>query len=94
MPKTAFRLGRRTERPGYPLAVQALKSHTRQLLALSDDVAIAVSELSCRKPGCPDVETVVAVLREAQEPLVARIHSPIPEVTLEQLKLAFELPKS
>lgn len=35
----------------------------RTLLRLPDDVAVTVQQLSCREPGCPPVETVIAVLR-------------------------------
>jgi hypothetical protein len=90
MAKAAFPLGRGVQRTGYPLAVRQLKFHTRELLGLSDDVTISVTELTCREPGCPDIETVVAILSEAQKPIIVRIHSAIPDVTLDQLREAFE----
>ena len=34
----------------------------RTTLALPDDVAVTVQQLTCREPGCPPVETVIAVL--------------------------------
>lgn len=89
--KTAFALGRRIERTGYPEAVQQLKLQTQKLLGLSDGVTISVSELSCREPGCADVETVVAILREGEKPTIARVHKPIPDVTFQELQAAFEL---
>ncbi|QPF90636.1 hypothetical protein [Bradyrhizobium commune] len=89
--KTAFALGRRIRRTGYPEAVQQLKLQAQKLLGLPDDVTISVSELSCREPGCPDVETVVAILREGEKPTIARVHKPIPDVTSQELKAAFEL---
>jgi hypothetical protein len=33
-----------------------------RLWALSDDTTVMVTELECREPGCPPIETVVAVL--------------------------------
>jgi hypothetical protein len=89
--KAAFALGRRARRAGYPEAVQQLKLQTQKLLGLSDDVTISVTELSCREPGCPDVETVVAILREGEKPSIARVHKSIPDVTGDELKTAFEL---
>jgi len=53
-------------------------------------VTVSVTELSCREPGCPDVETVVAILSEREKPCVARFHKSIPDVTAEELKTAFE----
>lgn len=34
----------------------------RTLLRLPEDVAVTVQQLSCREPGCPPIETVIAVL--------------------------------
>ena len=90
MSKTAFALGRRAPRTGYPEAVQRVKQQTQKLLDLSEDVTVSVTELSCREPGCPDVETVVAILSEREKPCVARFHKSIPDVTAEELKTAFE----
>jgi hypothetical protein len=84
-------MGRRVQRIGYPQAVQELKLQTQKLLGLSDDVTISVSELTCREPGCPDVETVVAILRDGEKPIIARIHKSIPDVTLDELKEALDL---
>jgi hypothetical protein len=91
MPKIALPMGRRVQRTGYPQAVQELKLQTQKLLGLSDDVTISVSELTCRESGCPDVETVVAILRDGEKPKIARIHKSIPDVTLDELKEALDL---
>jgi hypothetical protein len=90
MPKIASPLGRRTQRTGYPQAIQALKLQTQALFGLSDEVTISVSELTCRDPGCPDVETVVAILRNGEKPVIARIHKSILDVTPDELMAAFE----
>jgi hypothetical protein len=84
-------MGRRTRGAGYPEAVQQLKLQTQKLLGLSDGVTISLTELTCREPGCPDVETVIGILREGEKPAIARIHKPIPEVTLDELRAALEL---
>ncbi|WP_019063689.1 hypothetical protein [Streptomyces prunicolor] len=34
----------------------------RRLLGLDEDTAVMVRQLACTEPGCPPVETVVAVL--------------------------------
>lgn len=84
-------MGRQVQRSGYPQAVQELKLQTRKLLGLSDDVTVSVSELTCREPGCPDVETLVAILGDGEKPMIARIHKSIPDVTLDELKAALDL---
>ncbi|MGY3487972.1 hypothetical protein ACVW1C_005855 [Bradyrhizobium sp. USDA 4011] len=91
MPKIALPMGRRVQRIGYPQAVQELKLQTQKLLGLSDDVTVSVSELTCREPGCPDVETLVAILRDGEKPMIARIHKSIPDITLDELKTALDL---
>lgn len=91
MSKVAFALGRRARRAGYPEAVQQLKLQTLKVLGLSEDVTISVTELSCREPGCPEVETVIAILREGEKPSIARVHKAIPDVTADELKAAFDL---
>jgi hypothetical protein len=90
LPKIALPMRRWVQKAGYPQAVQQLKQETRKLLGLSNDVAISVTELSCSEPGCPDVETVVAILREREKPILARIHKSIPDITPDELEAAFK----
>ncbi len=58
----------RRPKAGYPDAVARLQTATRALFGLSDDVVVLVTEINCREAGCPDVETVVAVLRAGEKP--------------------------
>lgn len=44
-----------------PTHTTAIKRWTRELLALDDDTPITVTELACRDPGCPLLESVVTV---------------------------------
>ncbi len=41
-----------------------LKTWTRGILGLAENDVVTVNEFSCRDPGCPAVETVVAVFAE------------------------------
>jgi len=62
-----------------------VKSWVRELFGLPEDTTVAVSELRCSDPDCPDVETVIAVLGE---PGVARRHKifkPIGEILREDV---------
>jgi hypothetical protein len=42
-------------------AANQMKAWVRDALALSED-SVAVSEVNCRDPGCPDVETAILVM--------------------------------
>lgn len=47
-------------------------------------------ELRCLEEGCPPVETVVSLLREAGvEPLVFKVFKPVREVTRHEVEVAF-----
>jgi hypothetical protein len=58
-------LARRSQ-PDYEKATEQAKARTRALLQLPEDVVISVNQLACREHGCPDVETVVAIMRAGQ----------------------------
>ncbi len=53
----------------------------------ADDAAVLVTELRCTEPGCPPLETVIAVLgtRSRRE---VRIYAPLAEVTREAVVAA------
>ena len=71
-------------RPGYTAAIERIRE-ARTFLNLPDGVTVSVSELPCRDPGCPDVETVVAILAAGSKPRIARFHKPIPEIEQDEL---------
>ena len=45
-----------------PVHVRALKVVVREALQLDLDATVVVQQLACAEPGCPPVETVIAVL--------------------------------
>lgn len=47
-----------------PAHALAIKQWTREILRLDDAAVITVSELACADPGCPLLETVIAVFEE------------------------------
>jgi hypothetical protein len=79
----------RSRPPGYAQAIERLKTATRRLLSLSDDAVVSVTELACPDPGCPDIETVVAILIAGERPRTARFQKRIPEVDPSDLAAAF-----
>lgn len=47
-----------------PVALERIKSWMRDVLGLPDAAVVMVTELRCAEDGCPDVETVIAVMGE------------------------------
>ncbi len=71
-------------------AVRALKDAARALFEATDEDAVVVNELRCTEPGCPPVETVVALLRRGSPPRQVKVHKAIVDVSVEDLRAAFE----
>jgi hypothetical protein len=51
----------------------------------TDDVTVLVTELACTEPGCPPVETVIALLSDGGNTQY-KVHKPVAEVTLDDLR--------
>jgi hypothetical protein len=67
--------------------VACLKQIVRELLGLDDDTCtVSVNEVRCAEPGCPDVETVIAIFRPATGPQRLRILKPVSAVKREDLE--------
>lgn len=64
----------------------ALKSVVRQVLGLDDRHTVVVQQLACAEPGCPPVETVVAVLAAGEEPRRWTLHKPLSTVTADDIR--------
>lgn len=71
-------------------AIRALKAMARTLFEAGEDDAVVVNELQCTEPGCPPVETIVALLRAGTEPRQVKVHKPAVEVTEEDLRDAIQ----
>ena len=72
-------------KPATDTGIARVKGWVRQYMTLPDDAVVLVTELRCHEAGCPDVETVVAVLGP---PGVARHHKlpkPAADVTVEEI---------
>jgi hypothetical protein len=62
-----------------------IKEWVRELLAPDEAITIVVSELTCREPGCPPVETVIGLLRSGQDAVKYTIHRAAADVTREDV---------
>ena len=65
---------------------QRVKNLVRDTWGMGDNVVIMVSELTCHEDGCPDIETVIALMPESQNPKKIKIERPIAEVDLSIIK--------
>jgi hypothetical protein len=67
--------------PGETARVKAL------VVGLIDaaDVTVLVTELACSEPGCPPVETVIALL-SADGNAQYKVHKPVADVTVEDVR--------
>ena len=50
-----------------------IKEMVRRHFGLSEDTVLMVSELRCHEDGCPDVETVIAVMETGVSPQTLKI---------------------
>jgi len=62
-------------------AIRELKQRARTLFEAEENDVVVVNELACAEPGCPPVETVVALLREGCLPRQLKVHKPVVDVT-------------
>jgi hypothetical protein len=72
--------------------VSRLKDSVRQLLDVDDDTAVMIRQLDCTEPGCPPVETVVAVLPLNAPARRWTLHRPVDQITIDDLRLLLANP--
>ena len=63
-----------------------VKAWVRNVFQLEDSVTVMVTELQCMEPGCPPVETVVAIMDQPGRPKQYKLHKAMPEVTLADIE--------
>ncbi|MGW4070503.1 hypothetical protein [Nocardia grenadensis] len=67
-------------------ALRRVKDAVRSQLVLDDDTAVVVRQLDCREPGCPPVETVIAVLPAGGPARRWTAHRPVAEITEDDVR--------
>jgi hypothetical protein len=45
-----------------PKQIQQIKSWVYRILEVDSRIPISISQLACKKPGCPPIETVIAIM--------------------------------
>ncbi|MGE0644801.1 MAG: hypothetical protein AB7P24_14120 [Nitrospira sp.] len=51
-----------------------IKAWARAVFHLNDETTVMVTELECREPGCPPIETVIALLKGSGNTQQYKIH--------------------
>ena len=67
--------------PADPVVTDRLKPWVATAMGLSGGDTIMLAELDCRDPGCPDLETVITVIRADRRQRVLRFPGPMARVT-------------
>lgn len=62
-----------------------LKQELIVALGLSEADALAVNEIACADPGCPDMETIVLVMRAGAPTRALRIRRPMDAVDVQDI---------
>ena len=70
---------------GNPMRAAEIKRWVRQAFALGDDATVMVTELRCTEPGCPPLETCVAILSPGAPTRQHKIFKGMTEVTFEDV---------
>ena len=68
-------------RRALPEKTRQIKAWVRDLYGLDDTVGLSLTQLVCRDDGCPDIETVIGILRPGRRIETLRLHKAIDAVT-------------
>jgi hypothetical protein len=63
-----------------------IKAWTREVFHLNDETTVMVTELECREPGCPPIETVIAILKGRGNTQQHKIHKTANEIGLPDIE--------
>lgn len=74
--------------------VVRVKALVRDVLGLPEAVGVTVSEIVCRDPVCPGLETVILIMPPGAPTRHIRIPGPIAAVTKDALAAAGAVPES
>jgi hypothetical protein len=68
-----------------PARIAQVKSWVREQLRLDEEAVVMVTELRCSEPGCPPLETVIAVLDGPGQRRQQKLHKGVAEITVEDI---------
>jgi hypothetical protein len=71
-----------------PAKVQQLKTWIYELLNLDPEITVSISQLQCKEPGCPPIETAITVLTKPTQQF--KVHKAIDEIEQADLMQALQ----
>lgn len=72
-------------RRALPEKTREIKAWVRELRGLDDSGVVSITELACRDDDCPDIETVVGIMRPGAPIETIRIHKAIADIDREDI---------
>ncbi len=63
-----------------------IKAWAGTVFHLNDETTVMVTELECREPGCPPIETVIALLKGPGDTQQYKIHKTADEIRLSDVE--------
>jgi nitrate reductase delta subunit len=86
----AFRIGPALKKsPEHVAALERIRGWTRERFKLPEDAPVLVSEINCKVPGCPPLETVVAFWGDGDKRHHFKVFKPVVAVVAEDLPPSF-----
>jgi hypothetical protein len=70
-----------SKKSGSSALTRQIKDWVRDFASVPEDIAILVTELTCTEPGCPPLETIVALLGPNGVKHQQKIHLAIEQIT-------------
>lgn len=74
-------------RRALPEKTRDIKAWVRDLRSLDERDVVSITELACREDGCPDIETVVGIMRPGAPIETIRVHKAIADIGPEDFML-------
>ncbi|TVR08989.1 MAG: hypothetical protein EA385_08635 [Salinarimonadaceae bacterium] len=71
--------------------IARVKALAVEVLALGEDVSLAVNEINCLDPGCPGIETVILVMAPGERTRALKVTKPIEQVAAQDIRAATEV---
>ena len=69
-----------------PRQAARIKDWMKYTFTLSNEAAVLVTELQCTEEGCPQLETVIAILDTPGKPRPFKLHKAMAEVTAQDIQ--------
>lgn len=63
--------------------IKTIKTWVYEALAISKDIPISISQLTCTEPGCPPIETVISVMKTPTE--TYKLHKAVGQIQYDDI---------